>query len=92
MKGIVIPARLKSTRLKEKMLIDIDGEPLIRYMFDRVRTMGYDTYVVTDSERIAEHITKQNVIMSGESENGTARIASVLDKLKQVPIQKLLRR
>ena len=84
--GIVIPARLKSTRLKEKMLIDIDGEPLIRYMFDRVRTMGYDTYVVTDSERIAEHITKQNVIMSGESENGTARIASVLDKLKQYDV------
>ena len=84
--GIVIPARLKSTRLKEKMLIDVDGEPLIRYMFDRVRTMGYDTYVVTDSPKIAEHITKGYVIMSHETENGTARIASVLDKLKQYDI------
>ena len=84
--GIVIPARLKSTRLKEKMLIDVDGEPLIRYMFDRVRTMGYDTYVVTDSHKIAEHITKGYVIMSHETENGTARIASVLDKLKQYDI------
>ena len=84
--GIVIPARLKSTRLKEKMLIDIDGEPLIRYMFDRVRTMGYDTYVVTDSPKIAEHITKGHVIMSHETENGTARIASVLDKLEQYDV------
>jgi len=84
--GVVIPARLKSTRLKEKMLIDIDGEPLIRYMFDRVRTMGYDTYVVTDSPKIAEHITRGHVIMSHETENGTARIASVLDKLEQYDI------
>ena len=84
--GIVIPARLKSTRLKEKMLIDIDGEPLIRYMFDRVRTMGYDTYVVTDSPKIAEHITKGYAIMSHETENGTARIASVLNKLEQYDI------
>ena len=84
--GIAIPARLKSTRLKEKMLIDIDGEPLIRYMFDRVRTMGYDTYVVTDSPKIAEHISKGHVIMSHETENGTARIASVLDKLEQYDV------
>tara|TARA_Y100001970_G_C14078026_1_gene773107 strand:+ start:146 stop:793 length:648 start_codon:yes stop_codon:yes gene_type:complete len=83
---IAIPARLKSTRLKEKMLINIDGEPLIRYMFDRVRTMGYDTYVVTDSKKIAQHITNENVIMSNKAENGTARIASVLDKLKQYDI------
>ena len=84
--GIVIPARLKSTRLKEKMLIDIDGEPLIRYMFDRVRTMGYDTYVVTDSPKIAEYIPKGHVIMSHETENGTARIASVLDELEQYDV------
>ena len=62
--GIVIPARLKSTRLKEKMLIDLDGEPLIRYMFDKVRTMGYDTYVVTDSKKIAQYITRENIIIS----------------------------
>ena len=84
--GIVIPARLKSTRLKEKMLIDLDGEPLIRYMFDKVRTMGYDTYVVTDSKKIAQYITRENIIISKKAENGTARIASVLDKLKQYDV------
>ena len=82
----VIPARLKSTRLKEKMLISIDGEPLIRYMFDRVSTMGYDTYVLTDSKKIAKHIPRERVVMTKECENGTARIASVLDKLNKYDV------
>ena len=81
--AIVIPARLNSTRLKEKMLIKFDDEPLIRIVFDKCRLMGYDTYVVTDSKKIAQHITIGNVIMTGEAENGTARIASVVDQLEK---------
>lgn len=77
--AIVIPARLDSTRLKEKMLIEFDGEPLIRLVYDKCRTMGYDTYVITDSKKIAKHITIGNVIMTGKAENGTERIASVVD-------------
>ena len=84
--AIVIPARLESSRLKQKMLIKFDGEPLIRIVFDKCRLMGYDTYVVTDSEEIAKHITVGNVIMTGDCENGTARIASVLDRLKEYDI------
>ena len=84
--AIVIPARLNSTRLKEKMLIEFDGEPLIRLVFDKCRLMGYDTYVVTDSNKIAQHITIENVIMTKEADNGTARISSVLDKLDQYDI------
>ena len=81
--AIVIPARLESTRLKQKMLIKFDGEPLIRLVFDKCRLMGYDTYVVTDSKEIADHITIGNAIMTNEAENGTARIASVLNKLEK---------
>jgi 3-deoxy-manno-octulosonate cytidylyltransferase (CMP-KDO synthetase) len=84
--AIVIPARLNSTRLKEKMLIEFDGIPLIRLVFDKCRTMGYDCFVVTDSKKIAQHISRESVIMSDEAENGTARIASVLNKLKQYDI------
>ena len=84
--AIVIPARLKSTRLKEKMLIKFDGEPLIRLVFDKCRMMGYDTYVVTDSTKIAQYITIESVIMTGDAENGTARIASVLDKLSKYDV------
>ena len=84
--AIVIPARLDSTRLKEKMLIKFDGEPLIRLVFDKCRLMGHDTYVVTDSEKIAQYITIGNVIMTDKAENGTARIASVLDKLDKYDV------
>ena len=81
--AIVIPARLNSTRLKEKMLIKFDGIPLIRLVFDKCRTMGYDTYVVTDSTKIAEAIGTSKTIMTGDCENGTARIASVVERLKE---------
>ena len=84
--AIVIPARLESTRLKHKMLMMFDGIPLIRLVFDKCRTMGYDCFVVTDSKKIAQHISRESVIMSDEAENGTARIASVLNKLEQYDI------
>ena len=80
--AIVIPARLESTRLKHKMLMMFDGIPLIRLVFDKCRTMGYDCFVVTDSKKIAQHISRESVIMSDEAENGTARIRSVLKKLE----------
>ena len=84
--AIVIPARLESTRLKHKMLMMFDGEPLISIVFDKVYSMGYDTFVITDSDKIAKYIPDNNVIMSNEAENGTARIASVLNKLEQYDI------
>ena len=80
--AIVIPARLESTRLKHKMLMMFDGIPLIRLVFDKCRTMGYDCFVVTDSKKIAQHLSRESVIMSDEAENGTARIRSVLKKLE----------
>ena len=80
--AIVIPARLDSSRVKEKMLIEFDGEPLIRLVFDKCKTMGYDTYVVTDSNKIAQHVTIGNVIMTDKAENGTARIASVMQSME----------
>ena len=39
--AIVIPARLNSSRLKQKMLIKFKGEPRIKGMFDKVRSLGY---------------------------------------------------
>ena len=52
--AILIPARLESTRLPDKMLIELDGVPLIRKVYDACVKSGLDTYVVTDSLEIAE--------------------------------------
>ena len=78
---ITIPARLNSSRIKEKMLLQFNGRPLIQNVFESVSTFGYDTFVLTDSKKIAKHIPDSNVILTDKAENGTARIASVLDKL-----------
>jgi len=79
--AITIPARLNSTRIKEKMLIEFEGKPLVRNVFDSVKTFGLDTFVLTDSKKIAATIPSENVIMTGEAENGTARIASIINQL-----------
>lgn len=79
--AVVIPARLNSTRLKHKMLIKFDDEPLIRLVFDKVRMMGFDTFVATDSKRIAKLIPNKWCIMTGKAQNGTHRLSKrvVLD-------------
>jgi len=79
--AVVIPARLNSTRIKHKMLMKFDDEPLIRLVFDKVRMMGYDTFVATDSKRIAKCIPNKWCIQTGRAENGTHRLSkrAVLD-------------
>lgn len=77
--AIVIPARLKSSRFPNKALLDMNGKPLIRRVFDICQTFGYDTYVLTDSEEIADVITKFNVIMtSPDCTDGTDRCMEVI--------------
>lgn len=78
---ICIPSRIGSTRVKEKMLIKFNGKPLIRHVFDSVEKFGYDTVVLTDSKKISNLIPKENVLLTSEHENGTSRIASVINQL-----------
>jgi len=79
--AVVIPARLNSTRIKHKMLMKFDDEPLIRIVFDKVRMMGYDTFVATDSKRIAKLFPIKWCIQTGKADNGTHRLSKrvVLD-------------
>ena len=79
--AIVIPARLNSTRIKHKMLKKFGGKHLIRFMFDKVRSFGYDTYVATDSTKIANLIPVKWLLKTGKADNGTERIAKCVHKL-----------
>lgn len=74
--AIAIPARLGSTRLKHKMLLPFNGKPLIQNVFEKVNKFGFDTFVLTDSKKIAKLIPSENVIITSKAENGTARICS----------------
>ena len=77
--AIVIPARLDSTRLKHKMLLKFNGRSLIRTVFEKCVAMGFDTYVATDSSRIASRIPVANIIKTAECKDGTERISKAIN-------------
>jgi len=76
----VIPARLESSRLPRKPLVDIQGQPMILHVVKRcllAKSLD-DVVVATDSEEIKNVVESQgvNVIMtSKDHETGTDRIA-----------------
>jgi 3-deoxy-manno-octulosonate cytidylyltransferase (CMP-KDO synthetase) len=80
---VVIPARYASTRLPGKPLREINGKPMIEYVYDRGRESGArDVIVATDDERIADAAEAfgATVCLTGDQHNsGTERIAEVVD-------------
>lgn len=81
----IIPARLGSSRIPEKMLEDICGKPLIQWTVERTKeAKSLDALVVaTDSERIAEVVRRLGVpvIMTpSELPTGTDRVAYAADR------------
>lgn len=71
--AILIPARLDSTRFPNKMLAELNGVPLIQHVYNRCMESGLPTYVVTPDEKIKDVIGKENTMLVGDAENGTAR-------------------
>ena len=84
----VIPARLQSTRVPEKMLKDICGKPLIERTIERTRkAKSLDALVVaTDSPRIKEVVERLGVevIMTpSELPTGTDRVGAAAKQFKK---------
>ena len=77
--AILIPARLESKRYPNKPLVELNGIPMIKRIFDICNQTDYDTYVVTDSEEIASQVT--NYVMTGKASNGTERCAMAAKQL-----------
>ena len=78
----IIPARLGSTRLPEKMLLDINGKSLIQLTYENALACKRlsDLIVATDDEKIVKHVESfsGNVMMTDSSHaSGTDRIAEV---------------
>lgn len=69
---IIIPARLGSKRLPEKMLIEIEGKPLIWWTVKAAQLTRLPVMVATDSRRIADAVSCP-VVLTGECLNGTER-------------------
>jgi len=78
----LIPARLQSSRLPRKLLLDETGKPLLQYTWEaacRAETLD-QVIVATDSPEIAEAVTSfgGSVEMTGDHPSGTDRIAEVV--------------
>ena len=83
---VVIPARYASTRLPGKMLLEMNGKPMIQHVYERACESGAERVVVaTDNQAIVEAAGKFDadaVLTSEGHQSGTERIAEVVDKLE----------
>ncbi|MDO5088599.1 MAG: 3-deoxy-manno-octulosonate cytidylyltransferase [Leptotrichiaceae bacterium] len=79
----VIPARYASTRFEGKPLKNINGYPMIEWVYKRAEKADIDMLVVaTDDKRIFETVEKfggKAIMTSAEHENGTSRITEVIN-------------
>lgn len=82
---VLIPARLASTRLPEKALADLAGQPLIVRVWQNALAAGADSVTVaTDDERIADAVRTAGgrvVMTSAEHDSGTSRLAEAAESL-----------
>ena len=82
---VVIPSRFGSTRFPGKVLAEIAGKPMLAHAYDRAVESGADDIQVAgDDSRIADFCSSCNipyVDTRPEHNNGTERIAEVVEKL-----------
>jgi len=77
----IIPARLQSSRLPEKLLLQETGKPLLQYVWEVATASSAldDVIIATDSERIFD--TVQNfgghAEMTADHPSGTDRVAEI---------------
>ena len=84
---VVIPARLESTRLPNKVILDIGGKPLIQRVFEQVKKSKKvsDIFIATDSEKIikiVESFGGKAILTSSKHQSGTDRIAEAVQNLE----------
>ena len=82
----LLPARLESTRIKEKLLKKIKGIPIILHTLNRVKLCKHinEIIVCTDSKKIRNIVEKngfKTLLTKNFFLNGTERISSVIKKI-----------
>lgn len=83
----VIPARYASTRLKGKVLADINGKPMIQHVWERAKKSRelQDVIIAVDDERIlqkAKEFGAKAVLTAKEHASGSDRVAEAAKSLE----------
>lgn len=84
--SIVIPARLNSSRLPRKLLLDLGGKPVLRHTWERASIVpGVEEVVVAaDSDEIVDAVRSWGgtaMLTPKDCPSGTVRIGSLLERL-----------
>ena len=93
---IVIPARLDSKRLPNKLIADINGKPMLKWVLESClkSKLANSLFLCTDSNElasIAKDCNVQTFLTSSDCKSGTDRIASILKRLcNSDPLNKTL--
>ena len=82
--AILIPARYGSTRYQGKPLVELNGVPMIKRVYDACIASKMPTYVLTDDKRIAKVVGPRSLVDDEEYENGTERCAEAIQKINEV--------
>lgn len=82
----VIPARYASSRFPGKPLADIEGKPMIWWVYNQCKKVDEfaEVYVATDSEKIAEACDDYGIcyiMTSDKHKTGTDRVGEVAEKI-----------
>lgn len=88
---IVIPARLASTRLENKLLLEETGKPLIQHTYEASAhsTLASDILVAADDPRIEEAVRSfgGNVEMTRpDHQSGTDRLAEIAERHPEIDL------
>ena len=91
MKIGVVPARLNSTRLSQKILADLNGKPLIAHVMERaLEAKSLDKVILAvDSEETIKTLEQYDfdmVLTSSDHVSGTDRIAEVIEEIPDAEI------
>ena len=88
---IIIPARLHSTRLPEKLLLSATGKPLIQHTYEAAQQAQRPAGIIvaTDHKRIVKAVQAFGgdvVLTDPAAPSGTDRVAEVAEQLSDVDI------
>jgi 3-deoxy-manno-octulosonate cytidylyltransferase (CMP-KDO synthetase) len=87
----IVPARLASTRLPGKALVEIAGKPMVCWVAERaLAACNVDRVIVaTDSQQIVDAVQRNGievVLTSPDHTSGTDRVAEVADNIPEAEI------
>ena len=83
---VVIPARLESSRLPNKVLLDVNGKSLIQRVWERVKSAKKidEIYIATDNQKIVKVVNSfggNAILTSTKHQSGTDRIAEAVENI-----------